>query len=100
MGIMFWDRPEPEKAILPKSLDTPSSCKAIACGQKGVKSKNRGAELGSNLGPLAAENHVFGPNITQYRPKRINNLAHPLLFRDQGAEIQILSPTIQICSVF
>jgi hypothetical protein len=40
-------------------------------------------KLGSDLGPFAAENHVFGPNITQRQPKRDNNLANRLLFRDQ-----------------
>jgi len=63
----------------------------------GFKSKNKGSKLGSNLGPLTAENHIFGPRITHHRPKRINNLAHPLLFRDQGVGgSNPLSPTIKI----
>src|ERR1035437_8584918 len=40
-------------------------------------------KLGSNLGPIAAENHAFRSNETHYQPKRINKLANHLLIRDQ-----------------
>jgi len=54
-------------------------------------------KLGSNLGPIAAENHAFRPNETHYRPKRINKLAHRWLIRDQGVGgSNPLSPTIRI----
>jgi len=52
-------------------------------------------KLGSNLGPIGAENRVFGANKTHYRPKRINKLANQLLVRDQGVGgSNPLSPTI------
>src|SRR6266850_8431517 len=49
-------------------------------------------KLGSDLGPIAAESRVIGPKATQKQLKRDNNLAFLPLLRDQGSEVQILSP--------
>ena len=40
-------------------------------------------KLGSNLGPITAENAVMGPKKTQNQLKRDNNLAFSPLLRDQ-----------------
>jgi hypothetical protein len=51
-------------------------------------------KLGSNLGQLAAENGVKPWSVTQSQAKRINDIAIPLLFRDQGVGgSNPLSPT-------
>src|SRR6266576_6763196 len=41
-------------------------------------------KLGSNLGQLSAENRVKRGSVTQSQAKRINEIAFPWLFRDQG----------------
>jgi hypothetical protein len=53
--------------------------------------------VGSNLGPLAPENHAKRRYNTQNKPKRNNSLVHRLLVRDQGVGgSNPLSPTIQV----
>ena len=52
-------------------------------------------KLGSDLGPIAAENRVIGAKTTQNQLKRDNNLAFLPLLRDQGVGgSNPLSPTI------
>ena len=52
-------------------------------------------ELGSNLGPFAAENRRTRGKTTQSQPKRDNKLANPFLVRNQGVGgSNPLSPTI------
>ena len=51
-------------------------------------------KLGSNLGQLSAENRVKRGSVTQSQAKRINEIAFPWLFRDQGfGGSNPLSPT-------
>src|SRR5215469_4651356 len=40
-------------------------------------------KVGSNLGQLSAENQLRPRSMTQSQAKRINEIANPLLFRDQ-----------------
>ena len=61
-------------------------------GQVSWLSRQRRPQLGSNLGPLAAEYREKHDANTQNKPKRDNRLVNRLLVRDQGSEVQILSP--------
>ena len=49
-------------------------------------------KLGSNLGPIAAENRVKPRSETQNQAKRINEIVFLWMLRDRGSEVQILSP--------
>ena len=66
----------------------------------GVRSESLFSKTGDqNLGPTWVHWHpntlYLDPTSRSHRPKRINNLAHPLLFRDQGVGgSNPLSPTI------
>src|SRR5215469_11982398 len=49
-------------------------------------------KLGSDLGPISAENQRRRKKTTQSRPKQINKIVLQPLFRDQGSEVQIFPP--------
>jgi hypothetical protein len=55
-------------------------------------------KLGSNLGPITAENRVIGPKTTQNQRKRDNNSAFLPLLRDQavGGSNPLSSTTIHL----
>ena len=58
-------------------------------------SSKQGIRIWDQLGSIGSRKPCIWTQHHAYRPKRINNLAHPLLFRDQGVGgSNPLSPTI------
>ena len=49
-------------------------------------------KLGSNLGPITAENRVKPWSVTQNQAKRINDIAFLWLLRDQGVVFKTSVP--------